>query len=145
MAYTDYDRMKKAILEQTLIELTDDTDLGVVDQEKIAGCIEAADSEIDGYIPEEFALPLVPVPRVISRISTVISIYNCFARYAGSIPDTWKDQYDNVVKLLEKIQSKKIKLRQEDEAGEPVEPAPAQRIKASSPARIFTAEKLSGY
>lgn len=144
MSYTDYDRMKKAIPEQTLIELTDDPGLGVVDQEKIDGCIEAADSEIDGYIPEEFPLPLVPVPRVITRISTVISIYNCFARYAGKIPETWATQYDNVVKLLEKIQTKKINLRQEEQ-GETTTPPPAERFKMSAPERIFTGDKLKGY
>lgn len=144
MAYTDYEKMKLAHPEKTLIELTDDAGLGVVDMDKIAGCIEAADSEIDGYMPENIALPIDPVPRIIARISTVISIYNCFARYAGVIPETQKTQYDNVVKLLEKIQTKKIVLRQEDPVTA-ADPPPAKRFRGSAPERIFSDEKMKGY
>jgi len=145
VAYTDYDNLKLAIPEQTLIELTDDPGVGTVDMGKIAGCIEAADSEIDGYMPETETLPLNPVPRLIVRLSTVIAIYNVYARYAETIPKTREDQYNNAIKLLEKILEGKIKLRSAAEAPGAPEPTPARRIKSSAPARIFTDDKLDGF
>lgn len=145
MAYTDYDKMKLAHPEKVFIELTDDLDTGVVDMTKIAGCIEAADSEIDGYIPEDLELPLDPVPRIVIRISTVISTYNCYARYAGSMPETQQTQYDNVIKLLEKIQTRKIRLRYEDTATPVADAAPARRFRASARPQIFTDDVLNRF
>ena len=145
MAYTDFEKLKLAIPEQTLIELTDDDGLGVVDQDKIAGCIEAADSEIDGYIPEGLDLPLSPVPRLITRLSTMITIYNVYARYAEAIPKTRQDQYDNAIKMLrELILTGKVKLRNEDSAMTP-EPDAVRRFRVSSRQQIFTDDKLKGF
>lgn len=142
MAYTDYDKLKLAIPEHTLIELTDDASLGEVDLEKIAGCIEAADSEIDGYIPEGVELPLNPVPRLITRLSTMIAIYNIYARYAETIPKTREDQYNNAIKLLEKILEKKIRLHSEEPAAAAVQATPSPEI--TSAPRRFTRNSMRG-
>ena len=145
MAYTDYDHLKLAIPERTLIELTDDDEVGAVDMEKIAGCIEAADSEIDGYIPEGIQLPLNPVPRLITRLSTVMAIYNVYARYAETIPETRQNQYDNAVKTLrDLILTRKVKLRNE-EPEVATEPAAANRFRVSARPQIFTDDKLKGF
>lgn len=144
MPYTDFETLKLAIPEQTLVELTDDESAGAVDQAKIAGCIEAADSEIDGYIPEGIELPLDPVPRLITRLSTVIAIYNVYARYAETIPETRQSQYDNAVKMLGLILTGKVKLRNEEPAAAADSPA-GNRFRVSAKQQIFTEDKLKGF
>lgn len=145
MPYTDYEKLKLAVPEQTLIELTDDAGAGEVDLAKIAGCIEAADSEIDGYVPEGIELPLNPVPRLITRLATMIAVYNVYARYAETIPETRQTQYDNAVKMLrELILPGKVKLRNEEPAAA-TDPAPARRFRVSARPQIFTDDKLEGF
>ena len=145
MPYTDYEKLKLAIPEQTLIDLTDDAEEGQVDMDKIAGCIEAADSEIDGYIPDRYELPLAPVPRVVTRLSTVMTIYYVYSRYAETIPETRQSQYDNAVKMLrELILTGKISLRNEDPAASTAPPS-GNRFRVSSRQQIFTDDKLKGF
>ena len=42
--------------------------------------IADADAEIDGYLAVRYPVPLFPVPRVITKMSKDIAVYNVFSR-----------------------------------------------------------------
>ena len=66
MAYNTLDKIKKLrIPEALLIQLTDDADLGIIDEEIAAGVIAGSDALIDGYLRGRLILPLSPVPDLI--------------------------------------------------------------------------------
>ena len=63
MSYNTLDKViKLRINEETLIALTDDNNVGVIDEETAAGVISGGDAYIDGYLRGKLKLPLDPVP-----------------------------------------------------------------------------------
>jgi phage gp36-like protein len=112
MSYNTLDKVKKLrIPEATLIMLTDDSDLGIVDEETAAGVIDGGDSFIDGYLRGRLKLPLDPVPDLIPKIALDIYSYEFYSlKPSFEMPKTISDRYTAAVKTLVLIQKGDIKL-----------------------------------
>ena len=138
--YSTIDDLKKAIPEATLLQLTDDDSLGVIDEAKVTEAIAAADGEIDSYCAARYTVPFDPAPAIIGKYSVDIAIYNLYSRIVETIPDTRNDRYKNAIRALEQIAKGVITLGQV--------PAPPEKSSAAaeitSSTRLFTRDSMKG-
>lgn len=141
MAYSTLADMTATTPEQAVINLTDDSGVGVVDQDKVSAAIADADAEIDSYCAARYTVPFDPVPAVVRKCSVDIAVYNIYSRYAEKVPETREARYKNAIKLLENIAKGVVTI------GETVAPPPVSSGggKVSAPGRIFSAEKMESY
>lgn len=114
MAYSELQDILNVLPERDVIALTDDEDISPASIEagnpghaniiaRVSDAIAAADSEIDAYSSNKYAVPFSPVPAIINTISVNISIYNLYSRREEEIPPTRQVRYDNAITLLTKI------------------------------------------
>lgn len=77
--------------------------------------IGQADSVIDSYISDVYTLPLASVPDIIQMISEYITIAilntNEYGEESQDSNKGWQKRMDFALSLLEKIQKRKIKLK----------------------------------
>lgn len=101
-----------------------------------------ADSEIDGYLGERYAVPLDEVPALVRRISMTLTV--CFLysrRYPGQVPESVQAEGERTRKLLRNIADGQPSLG--------IQPAPsnntqrAARLASGSP--IFSRKSLAGF
>jgi phage gp36-like protein len=94
-----------SIREETIIELSDDSDTPTsINVDIVNQMIVQADNEIDGYIRGRYILPLDPVPGVIKDISVDMSIYNLWTRRPErAAPDAIIKKYNDRIKRLQDI------------------------------------------
>jgi phage gp36-like protein len=109
MAYCTLDDITKALEEATVIQLTDDESLKPVAIDpadpdhaaiiaRVDEAIETADAEIDGYCAVKYAVPLAPVPAVVSKLSVELAVYYLYSR--RSVPEKIEKRYDKAVARL---------------------------------------------
>lgn len=129
--------------EEDLIELTDDTDTGEVDQSNVDKAINHAGEIIDGYLRGRYTLPLDPVPGLLTTLAAVITLRRLYGRRPRlKVPESLADDYKNAIKLLESIQKGLVTLG----AGTPEEVLPTGEVSlVKAPAKIFTDELLDTY
>lgn len=110
MAYCTLDDILERVSEQTIIELTDDTGSGVVDQDKVSAAIARADKEIDAWCGRRYQVPFSSPPAIVGELSADLSLYFLYARVVSEIPEARKDAHKNVLRLLEKISGGQVSL-----------------------------------
>lgn len=111
MAYCTLDDIKKAIPEVNIIQLTDDENLGTVNQARVDDAIAYADQMIDGYLRGRYSLPLSPVPGLINKLSVDLAIFHLYSRRLElEMPQVMMERYKNAVKVLEQVQKGLITL-----------------------------------
>lgn len=140
MAYSTLADIKKLIPEETLVQLTDDEGLAKINQARVDEAIAQADAEIDAYLGARYTVPFAaPVPALPARLSSRMAVYHLYARKVEEIPKTRVDQYNNVLRVLEKIAEGKISIGDEsaDEG--------TNEVQYSGEDRIFTRDKLTGF
>lgn len=143
MSYNTLDKVKKLrISEATLIDLTDDSNVGIIDEETAAGVISGGDALIDGYLRGRYVLPLNPVPDLIPELALDIYAYGFYAlKPAFEMPKTITDRYATATKTLLLIQKGDIKLGvAEIETAKTT--AGSSSVAFSGPERVFSRDKL---
>jgi phage gp36-like protein len=78
--YSDLIALKERLPEQTIIDLTDDAGLNVVDPEGVDRAIGDADTEIDAKIGGRYTVPVTPVPPLLQRLSLDLAIEILYGR-----------------------------------------------------------------
>lgn len=140
MAYCTQADILKQITEDQLIQLTDDSDAGVVDTAIVADAIAAADAIIDGYCAQRYTVPFGTTPSIINEISVTVALYKLFTRRAHAMPDLRKEQYDNVIKMLKDIEAGRISL------GVPAPTSnPDRKGEYDGNDRLFTRDDMKGF
>jgi len=139
--YCTLDDIKAKLPEETILQLTDDDNLGEIDQVKIEAAIAEADSEIDGYCSVKYTVPFAVVPAVIKKVSVDLAIYHLYARRVEVMPEVRDRNRSNAVGLLKDISKGLVKLG-EVAATAPVQPQQSPVI-TSSP-RLFGRDKMKG-
>jgi len=130
--------------QQDLIELTDDNDLGIIDQTVIDKAIAAAGELIDGYLRGRYTLPLNPVPGLLPPLAAVIALRRLYGRRPRlAVPESLADEYKNCLKTLDLISSGRISLGSEAVTGA-IAPE-SGGVQTSSPDRVFTRDTLRDY
>ena len=141
--YSTLTDIKKLIPEESIIQLTDDENLGEINQSRVDEAIAQADAEIDSYCGGKYSVPFTTAPDIVKKISVDIAIYNLYSRKVEEIPETRAERYKNAIRQLEGISKGIISI------GEAVEPTPATQggpeTNKTESDRIFTRDKLGGY
>lgn len=109
MAYSTTQDIKDRINEATLIQLTDTSSSGVVDESLVQTAIADADSVINSMISPVYQVPLASVPRVMKEHSAIIAIFKLHL-FRSVDPGVWKDAYLRALEFLQSIASGKAKL-----------------------------------
>ncbi len=108
--YCTTDDLIKACNEQDIIDLTDDDNLGLINENIVNSAIASATDEINGYLGTFMQLPLSePIPGIIKNIAVSITLHNLYARKSIEV-ETIEKKYDKAVKLLEMLACGKIKI-----------------------------------
>ena len=142
MAYCTLTNIIELIGENTLIQLTDDDNIGEIIGAKVTKAITNADSTIDAYC--RTPAPFDPVPDKISELSVDIAVYNLYSRCDLAMPETRKERKDAAIRFLERISEGKISQLG---ATTPA-PSTANDAVTSSNAgreRIFSLDKMKGF
>jgi phage gp36-like protein len=141
MPYSTQAQLETRYGTQLLVEISDRDDIpgGVVDAALIARAIADADALIDGYLKPSYALPLSPVPPLVTDLSLRISIYYA---HTNVVSEKIREDYERALKQLKDISTGILKL---DAAG--VEPAGggSNEVLTNEQERTFTAETMTGY
>ncbi len=125
--------------EPELIQLTDRTRTGAIDDTVLDQAIADAGHEIDGYLAVRFALPLSHTPPVLTRAACDIARYRL---YDDASPDEVRNRYTDAVKWLAAIARGFVSL------GMPPAEAPSSSgaaVLISGDARKFSRTTLEDY
>lgn len=111
MAYCTVNDLLKFVDEKTLIELSDLENSGSIDASVVDEAIETADAQIDGYIANRVtAVPLNPVPVLISKVSCKMALHDLYSNRMSFMPETVSGWYKECLRVLEAIRNGKMQL-----------------------------------
>jgi len=109
MAYSTKADILEQLDEDILIQLTDDDDLGTVDDDMVTRAIADADALIDSYCGTRYGVPLSSTPDIIRACSVDLAICNLYARRRG-VPEDRKQRCAERVSFLKDIATGKATL-----------------------------------
>jgi len=146
MSYNTLDKIKKLrISEAKLIQLTDDADLGIVDEEIAAGVIAGGDALIDSYLRGRLQLPLNPVPDLIPELALDIYAYGFYSlKPEFEMPKTIAERNATAINTLKLIQKGDVKLGAAEIETPAVGGSAAQSISRTRKSR-FGDDVMDGY
>jgi phage gp36-like protein len=133
----------KSISDEVLIQLTDDNSVGTVDDAKVTGAIEKADSIIDGYCGKRYAVPFSPVPNLVRDMSVDLAIYNLYGNRQGA-PDYWEKRRDDTIAFLKDVSKGTATIGDASAAGISGESSD-NSVDISSADRVFSRDRLRGF
>jgi phage gp36-like protein len=93
--------------EGELIQLTDRTGAGVINDTVLNRAINDADGEINGYLAGRYALPLASTPPVLTLKACDMARYYL---YEEAVPDVVKERYANAIAWLKGVAKGDISL-----------------------------------
>lgn len=140
MAYSTKAGILKQISETVLIQLTDDKNIGIVDDIIINQAIADADAEIDSYCGNRHTVPFSAVPAIIEKMSVDIAIYNLYSRRKGA-PEDRQKRYDNAIRFLRDVSKGAVSLG----ADAPPPTTTENTVSIAGNDRIFTRGKLGSF
>ncbi len=141
MAYATLADIEKWIDADTLVRLTDDGGLGIVDTAVVDAVLDAASLEIDGYLGGRYTLPLAQPPAILAKLCVDIAGYLLHIRRDEVPADYWTRQYDNAVAFLRRVADGRISLG----AGDPEGTGAGGRPQFSGPDRQMSRDALKGW
>lgn len=106
MYITVDDIINDGLSEQSLIDLTDDTDTGIVDEAKVEAAISRAQTEVDTHLGVRFEVPFPNdgIPLQVKDITRDITVYRLYQRrYPEAVPEGIRKIYEDAVSLLKRI------------------------------------------
>lgn len=144
--YCTLEHIKSRIPEKTLIQLTDDERLGVINTVEVDKAISRGARLIDSKCGSRYPsrVPFVTPPEVITDINADLAAYYLYARKAEKMPEVQADAYKNASRLLDQIADGKASLG-EAETPETAATAGPVRPVARAPEKLFSDDKLVGF
>jgi len=140
MAYIDLSILSKYIDSEELIRLTDDTNSGIIDENKIDIAIKNASNELESYLRDIYNEPLPDnLPGELESILADITIFNLYKRRMQlNMPDSIVSIYKDAIDKLEKIRKGiiTISINKKDQSG-------FIKINKTENDRIFSKDNLS--
>lgn len=111
MAYATATELIERIAEQTVIDLTDDAGLGVINTDAVDRAFADADTEIDSYLAGRYPVPVSPAPVLLTRLSLDLATEGLYARRPHSdTPEAVVRAAKNARALLASIAANKAAL-----------------------------------
>jgi phage gp36-like protein len=115
MAYCTKQDLIDRFREGELIQLTDATGAGVINDTVLNQAIGDADGEINSYLAGRYALPLASVPEVLVLKACDMARYYL---YDEAVPDIVQKRYDNAIAWLKLVAKGDISLGLDDAGAE---------------------------
>lgn len=139
MSYATKQDMINRFGAEELIQLTDESGAGDIDDDMLDRAFADADADINGYLAGRYAVPLANTPPVVTRLACEIARYHLYNKAA---PETVAQRYKDAIRTLEGIAKGLIGIGL-DALGAPIAPSGAPEFNA--PERVFTAGTLVDY
>lgn len=140
--YTALEKITGQLSETTVIQLTDDEQLDVVNSDRVDEAISSADAIIDGYCSGRYVVPFAPAPAIIAKCSLDMAIYNLYARRVETMPEVRDKNYANAIKLLQSIAKGEVLLN--GSTTPPPAPDKARSGMTTAQPRQFTRDTMRG-
>lgn len=96
--------------EKEALALADRAFAGVVDEAVLAEALEWATAEIDGYLSGRYALPLSPVPRILTGYACDIARYQLCGTGGVVVTEEIRTRYQDAIKFLRLAAEGKVSL-----------------------------------
>ncbi|NPA76756.1 MAG: DUF1320 domain-containing protein [Candidatus Diapherotrites archaeon] len=124
MSYCTVDDLRLLLPEDELIELSDDSGVGELDESVVARAIEEAAREVDAYVGLVRTVPIPEdeVPGLVRDITARLAIFHLFRRRAlrlEQIPEVWQKEREQALRTLERIARGQLKLTHTDTEEQP--------------------------
>lgn len=138
--YCDLDDIRGALPEERIRELTDDDNVGMIDQGHVDKAIEWAGSYIDSFIGAKYEVPLATVPDLIKHLSVDFTIWRLYSRRLDDdLPANINERYKHATNVLKSIRSGELSLESSEEA------ASAYRTNKQTSDRLFNKDLLDTF
>lgn len=143
--YCTIEDIQKEISRDTLLQLTDDNQIGEVDPTVTEEAIFYSETLINGYLQGRYNIPILnEIPNILKILTIDLSIYRLYLRrFQTNTPDSISEKYKNSIRILEQIQKGIISLAI-DSTGNVIQMAVYKTNKTYRD-RIFTKEVLDDY
>jgi len=150
MSYSTRTEVREMLKDDALGVLIGDTFIEDPDEREarigpiIDAAIEDADGEIDGYLAKRYRTPIAPVPKVLSKFSKDIAVYNLWSRIGideSSEAKNYLNRYNAAVKFLILVAEGKVSIGAQ--ADDPATAAATGFTVKSSP-RLFNRGTMKG-
>lgn len=136
--YATYAELIAEVDSMILVMLTDDQNLGEVDQDICELMLEKASSVIDSKIGMRYQLPLAtPLPNALKNWCIDIAMFYLYGRRAQAPGEVWQSRYDRASADLNKVAIGQMTLGYEDPQGA----AQRRTVFFSTPAQRFTSSR----
>lgn len=143
MAYCTRTDIELLIGKEPLKYLSDDEGQNATNNSTLARSIEVADTIIDSYLAERYALPFSPVPALIVQISSNLAVCELYAhRHPDNVPKAIEARRATWMKQLERIASGDTALKDATAAG-PASDGGTTRVNDRT--RVITQDLLDQY
>lgn len=109
MPYATEADMVAAYGATEVVQLTDRDLDGEIDTAVLVAALETASLEIDGYLAPRYALPLSPVPRLLTVWCCTIARYHLTSS-SSSETDPIRARYRDTVRSLEAVRDAKLSI-----------------------------------
>lgn len=138
MPYATQTHLEDAFGADEVLQIADRDRDGLPDAGFVDAALDRADSLIDGYLAGRYALPVSPVPPVLTATACDLARYWL---YDDAAPDRVRQAFEDAMAWLKDVAAGKVLLQL---------PAAAAGVSAGSPDheapdRLFSAETLAGY
>lgn len=125
--------------QDELVQLTDRSGAGVIDQVVLGRALADADADIDSYLGSRYTLPLPSVPSVLVRVGADIARYYL---YGERINDLVKTRYDAAITFLQQV-AKGLATLEDVAANQVVSESGGVQFVAGR--RVFSRDSLQDY
>lgn len=142
MTYATPDDMLLLASRERLIELTDRADppTGDIDNGHLDWALSQAAALIDARLGARYALPLDPVPPILTRLAAIIAYHDL---HIEDVPDKTADDYRRGLEWLDRVAAGQVPLP----GGSGAADTPAGReggVCSTGPVRVFDRHSLKG-
>ncbi len=111
MSYATLNELLQRLDEQTVILLSDDTMAAMINMDAVDRAFADADTEIDSYIGGRYAVPVIPVPALLQRLSLDLAIEGLYTRRPHfDTPEAVVRAAKNARSLLAQIAANKAEI-----------------------------------
>lgn len=143
MAYSARADFESRMGLEILIQLTDDENLGEVNDDKLNSAIAAADAKIDAYCGTKYNVPFSTVPAQIKEASVAIARYLLYD-WKGFDPEDVRKSYEDTIRFLQDISAGRATL---GETASPPAESGGGEMKSSTAGktRIFDDDTLEDF
>ena len=143
--YCTIEDIQKQTSRDTLVQLTDDNQLGEIDSIIVEEAILYSETLINGYLCGRYTIPIFnEIPNILKILAIDLAIYRLYLRrFQTDTPNSISEKYKNSTKILEQIQKGIISLEIES-TGKVIRMSEYKTNKTSKD-RIFSKEFLDDY